>query len=255
VPRWHHVVNIQGITFIVAIAVVWEILADTVFSGFDSIASTTETLAGLGDLITQGELLSQIGHTLSVTVIGWILAGLIGLIIGISLGLSPWLWKYSMATIEVLRSIPSISFVPVALMLFGFSQTMELVVIVYVSLWPVLMGSLGGVRGVNPQLVDVARTLRLGPWRKMRRIVFPAALPNILVGLRLSLSLSIALAVIAEMLGNPRGLGFGIIFSQRAFLPAEVFAYLLVIGLIGWLVNALFVLLIRRMAPTFAGAI
>lgn len=206
-------------------------------------------------LVNEGTLLAQIGHTLTVTVVGWAIAILVGGLLGVLLGLSDPVWKYSMASVEVLRSIPSISFVPVALLLLGFSQTMELVVVVYVCVWPVLMATMGGVRGVEPQLRDTARTLGLGWWLTVTRIVLPAAVPHILVGIRLALSLAIALAVIAEMLGNPQGLGFGIVFVQRAFRPADVFAYLLVIGLIGWLLNTLFTFLIRRVAPRFAGTL
>jgi sulfonate transport system permease protein len=117
------------------------------------------------------------------------------------------------------------------------------------------MGTLGGVQGVDRRLLDVARTLRLGKWRTTAKIVVPAAVPSVAVGLRLALALSVALAVVAEMLGNPAGLGFGMVFSQRAFHADEVFAYLLVIGALGWALNALFVGAVRRLAPGFRGSV
>src|SRR5690606_984791 len=146
-------------------------------------------------------------------------------------------WRYSMMSVEVLRSIPSISFVPVAILLFGFSTTMEYAIVVYVCVWPVLIATIAGVRGIGPGLRDSATTMTLDRWSTIRSVICPAALQRSLVGLRLSLALAVALSVIAEMMGNPSGRGYGIVFVQRAFRPGDVFAYLIVIGLIGWLLN------------------
>lgn len=253
-PAWRKI-NLGGLGFIVLLALLWELLADTVLARFDNIASTRETIVAMVRLIASGTLLPQVGHTLTVTLIGWVAAVIVGGVIGIWLGFSKTSWRYSMASVEVLRSIPSISFVPVAILLFGFSQTMELVIVIYVCIWPVLVSAVAGVRGVEVGLRDTASTLALGRWGTITKVIIPAAIPRILVGVRLSLGLAIALAVIAEMLGNPAGLGFGIVFVQRAFLPGEVFAYLLAIGIVGWLLNALFTFLFRRLAPRFAGSL
>jgi sulfonate transport system permease protein len=111
-----------------------------------------------------------------------------------------------------------------------------------------LLGTLGGIRAAPSGLLEVARIFHLSSAATFFKIILPAALPVILVGLRLSLTLSIALAVVAEMIGNPEGLGFGIVSSQQAMQPAAAFAYLLVIGILGWGLNAIFVLATRRFA-------
>jgi sulfonate transport system permease protein len=131
---------------------------------------------------------------------------------------------------------------------FGFSAETEMVIVVYVSRWPMLLGTLGGIRAAPAGLLEVARIFHLSGAATFSKIILPAALPVILVGLRLSLTLSIALAVVAEMIGNPEGLGFGIVSSQQAMQPAAAFAYLLVIGILGWGLNAIFALATRRFA-------
>lgn len=248
-------VNLPGLVLMIGLAALWEVLVRTVLSPFENLATTSEIVRAFGDLFSEGELIGQVGHTLGVTLIGWVVAGVIGIVLGVWLGLSTTAWRYSMASVEVLRSVPSISFVPVAILIFGFSREMELVLIMYVCLWPVLIATIEGVRGVHPGLLDTAHTLNLGRIRTWRSIVLPAAVPRILVGVRLALALAVALAVIAEMLGNPEGLGFAIVFAQRGFQPGPVFAYLFCIGIIGWALNAFFTGAVRALAPRFAGSL
>jgi ABC-type nitrate/sulfonate/bicarbonate transport system permease component len=239
-------INWPGLAVMALCAALWELYCRTLGSGFGSIASTGAIVLAVKDMLLQGPLLGELWHTTSVALIGWVLASLLGFAIGLALGLSRTAWTYSMASIEVLRSIPSISFISIAVLFFGFSAQTEMVIIVYVSLWPMLLGTLSGVRTAPGRLLEVARVFHLSRTASFFKITLPAALPVILVGLRLSLTLSIALAVVAEMIGNPEGLGFGIVSSQQAMQPAKAFGYLLVIGVLGWGLNAIFGLATRR---------
>ena len=160
-----------------------------------------------------------------------------------------------MATIDLLRAIPSVCFVPIAILFFGFSSKMEMAIAIYVATWPVLLMTLGGILSVPASSLDIAATLRLGRWATVRKIIFPSALSNLMVGLRLGLTLSVALVVVGEMLGNPNGLGFGIVFAEQSFHPDEVFAYLLVIGTLGWALNAVFVGVANKLFPTQNGGV
>jgi sulfonate transport system permease protein len=254
-PGLRRVVNLPGLALIVVLAALWELLVRTVLSSYQNLAPTSEIARSFGTLIGEGALVDQIGHTVGVALVGWAVAGIAGIVLGVWLGLSTTAWRWSMASVEVLRSLPSISFVPIAILVFGFSDKMELVLIMYVCLWPVLMATIEGVRGVHPGLLDASRTLNLGRVRTWRSIVLPAATSRILVGVRLALALAVALAVIAEMLGNPQGLGFGIVFAQRGFQPGEAFAYLFCIGVVGWALNAAFTWAVRLLAPRFAGSL
>jgi NitT/TauT family transport system permease protein len=240
-------VNLPGIAVICLLIVVWQIYSRTLGAHFDSIASSSQILVAIKNLALGGPLAQQLAHTTSVALIGWAIASALGFVIGLPIGLWRPAWTYTMASIDVLRSIPSISFVAIAVLLFGFSADTEMVIVVYVSLWPLLMGTLGGIRTVPGDLLDVARSFKLSRTATVFKIVMPAALPSIIVGLRLSLTLSIALAVVAEMVGNPDGLGFGMVMAQQAIKPADAFAYLVVIGILGWGLNAIFVFAVRRL--------
>ena len=187
-----------------------------------------------------------------VTLIGWLLASALGIGLGLLLGLSQTAWRWSMASIEVMRAIPPVSLVPVALLVFGFSIRMELMIILFVSAWPVLVNTIDGVRGVRAELVDVARMLRMSRVRRITKIMLPAAVPSIIVGLRLALSLSLVLAVVAEMIGNPNGLGNALVSAQQALQPEQMFAYVFVIGLLGVGLNAALGYVSSRLVPSAA---
>jgi sulfonate transport system permease protein len=156
------------------------------------------------------------------------------------------------SSLEVMRAIPPVSLVPVALLVFGFSVRMELTIIVFVSAWPVLVNTIDGVRGVRTELLDVARMLRMPRLIRIRKVVLPAAMPSIVVGLRLGLSLSLVLAVVAEMIGNPNGLGNALVSAQQALQPEQMFAYVFAIGLLGIGLNAAVGYASARLMPALA---
>jgi NitT/TauT family transport system permease protein len=248
-------VNVAGMAVILGAVGVWELYVRTLGAGLDSTATTGEIAAALEKLIFGGPLLGQLQHTLTTTLIAWVIASAIGLGIGLAVGLFKPVWKFSMASIDLLRAIPSVCFVPIAILFFGFSSKMEMTIAIYVATWPVLLMTLGGILAVPASSMDIASTLRLGRWATVRKIIFPSALPSLMVGLRLGLTLSVALVVVAEMLGNPNGLGFGIVFAEQSFHPDEVFAYLLVIGILGWALNAVFVGLVNKFFPSRSGGV
>jgi NitT/TauT family transport system permease protein len=248
-------INFAGLAVILGAIGVWELYARTLGADLDSTATTHEIARALKDLAFGGPLLGQLGHTLVATLTAWVIASAIGLGIGLAVGLFKPVWKFSMASIDLLRAIPSVCFVPIAILYFGFSSKMEMSIAIYVATWPVLLMTLGGILAVPASSMDIATTMRLGRWATVRKIVLPSALSSVMVGLRLGLTLSVALVVVAEMLGNPNGLGFGIVFAEQSFHPDEVFAYLLVIGILGWALNAVFVGVVNRLVPTQSGGV
>jgi NitT/TauT family transport system permease protein len=248
-------VNLPGLAVIVACIALWQLYTSTIGARFDSIASSSAIFGAIKDVLLDGSLLEQLWHTTSIALAGWIMASALGFTLGLLIGVSNWAWAYSLASLDVLRSIPSIAFVPVAVMWFGFSVTTELVIVVYVSLWPMLLGTLSSVHSAPGGLLDVSRVFHLSKAATLFKVTLPAALPSILVSLRLSLTLSIALAVVAEMIGNPDGLGFAMVSAQQAMQPDRAFAYLVVIGVLGWAANALFVAISRRLARGYERAI
>lgn len=247
--RW---INVPGLLTIVAILAAWETAVRSGAVVFDYLPPPSAIVVALVQLLASGQLLADTAHTFRAVLIGWALASALGVGLGLLLSLFPFARRYGMATVEVLRPMPGIAFLPLALLLFNFSLETELVVIVYPSLWPVLINTMGGVMDVGARLYDVSRTLRLTRRQTITKVLIPAAAPAIVVGCRLSMGISLVMAIIAEMIGNPHGLGYAIVREQQALQPENMFAYVLFVGALGIVLNAGLISLSRRAFPGHA---
>lgn len=217
---------------LVTLALLWEAAVRFKLIEFEYLPAPSGILAAWGGLIASGEMLDQTLHTFYAVAIGWTVATALGVGLGIILGLSATVRKWSLASFEMLRPLPAIAFLPLALLLFNFSLKTELVLIIYASLWPALVNTMGGVMNVSSQLRDVSKSMRLSRMQTLIKIVLPAASPAIVTGCRLSMGLTLVMAIIAEMLANPHGLGYAVISELQAIQPQRMFAYIIYIGLI-----------------------
>jgi sulfonate transport system permease protein len=245
-PRW---LNLTGLGVLLGLAVLWELAVIAGVLDYEFLPSPTEIAAGFGELVESGEMQAAVLHTLMVTLVGWLLAAVLGVGLGLVLGMVRTAWRSSMATVEVLRALPAIAFVPAAVLVLGFSVRMELAIVLYVSQWPILIGTIDGVRNVTVLHRDVAKTLRFSTWRTVRDIVLPSAAPYVVVGLQLALSLALALALVAEMVGNPEGIGRGLVKEQQTLQAARMYAYVIVVGFLGLSLNTVFMGTVRRLFP------
>lgn len=241
--------NPAGAAVLVAAAVLWELLVRAEVAELQFLPAPSEILVAARSAVTEGELLGRVIHTVGVTLLGWSVASAVGFGLGLILGLSNTAYRFSMTSFEVTRAIPPITFVPAALLIFGFSLRMELVLVIFGGVWPVLVNTIGGVHAIPSELRDVGAMLRLGRLATVRKIVLPAALPSVVVGLRLALSLCLVLAIVAEIVGNPAGIGDGLIRARQALQPALMFVYVIVAGLLGVALNAIFRTVVRALVP------
>jgi ABC-type nitrate/sulfonate/bicarbonate transport system permease component len=179
--------------------------------------------------------------------LGYLLAAVLGVAGGTAIGLSDRLRRATAPLTEFVRSIPSPLLFPFALVVFGIGDDSKVGLIALGSLWPVLLNTADGVRGVDPQVIDVARAFGLDRRMRIGRVILPAASPKIVAGLRIALSVALLLMVVSEMQGGTNGLGFQIRAAQRSFDTAETYAGVVVIGVVGLLVNTVFVAIERRL--------
>lgn len=229
----------RGMIFAYALLGLWELAKRTGVLATEMLPPPSQCLAALVRLAADGPLLQELRHTVSATLIGWAVTSVVAVVLGVAIGSFRRADFFSSTSIEILRAVPAISLLPPAILVFGFSMRMELVLIMFAAHWPILVNTIGGVRTVTTQQLETGRTLRLGPWRTQLKIVLPGAMPMIGVGLRVSLGLALVLAVAAEMVGNPAGLGHGLVFSQEALRPDEMLAYFFCIGFLGLALNLL----------------
>jgi ABC-type nitrate/sulfonate/bicarbonate transport system permease component len=133
--------------------------------------------------------------------------------------------------------------VPVAVLLLGYVEGLKIVIVVLVAVWPILLNTASAAGALSDLLADVSRTLRLGRAATLRKIVIPAAVPAFLVGIRGAVPLAIIITLLVEMITSLPGIGSLIVLSQRQFRSSEVYGLLVLVGLIGFALNSLFVII------------
>jgi ABC-type nitrate/sulfonate/bicarbonate transport system permease component len=178
--------------------------------------------------------------------IGYGLALLLGVTIGVAVGASRWLRSLTEPILEFLRAIPPPVLVPILILISGLGDRTKVLVITVGGIWPILLNTVEGVRGVDEVLADTCRSYRIRGWLRLRTLLLRAASPQIIVGARQALSISIIMMVIGELLGTTNGLGYTVIEFQRGFQIPEMWSGVFVLGLLGVVLTAIFGLVERR---------
>lgn len=185
---------------------------------------------------------------------GYGLAVVVGVAAGIALGLSRRARLTAEPVVEFLRALPAPALIPFALLLFGTGTSSKVFIIALGTVWPILLNTIDGVRGLESQQLDMARSYRIPSRSVLLHIILPAASPRIFAGMRTSLSIGIILMVISEMVASDNGLGYFILESQRGFEIAEMWTGIVVIGLLGFTLNWLFLRVEARVLFWHRGA-
>ena len=186
---------------------------------------------------SNGELSRLALATIERMFYGWVLASIAGIIIGAIIGSSRIAREYVAPMLEMVRPVPVSAFMPVVIAFLGLTGAMVTTVIAIGSIWPVLLATVHGVSSVEPRLIEVSRSLRMGRLETLWKISLPNSQPDILAGMRIGLTVSLILAVIGEMLTSENGLGWHILVAARAFRSADLFAGVILLGLIGLVSN------------------
>lgn len=185
-----------------------------------------------------GSLWPPTVFTLTSAALGLALGAVGGGLLGTVLGLSPRLARLSFLSVEVLRPVPSVALIPLAMLVFGFGLRMEVGVVAFATFWPMLVLSQAAARQVEPALLEVAAALGLGPAARLVKIVLPAMVPRLFVALRLGVAIALVVAVTVEIAANPHGMGYAMMIAQQSLAPELMLAWLLWIAVLGYAINA-----------------
>ena len=148
--------------------------------------------------------------------------------------------------LEFLRALPGPAFVPFGILVFGIGDTAKIFVIVLGAVWPILMNTVDGVRAVDSALLNMAKVYKLPRRAVFTKIILRSASPRILAGMRTALSITIILMVVSEMVGSTDGVGFSVLQAQRKFQIPEMWAGIVLLGIIGYLANLIFLAIEKR---------
>ncbi len=186
--------------------------------------------------------------------LGFAIGSAIGVAIGIPLGLSLWARKFAMPHVEYWRAMPPPALLPISvILLHSIGNLQKVSFIAFFCIFPVLLNTIDGVRGLDPTLVDTARAYGVPVQERVRRIVLPAAFPQISAGMRTSLSLAVIIMVVAEYFSSTSGVGYVLLISKNTFQLGPMWAAILLIGVIGYFLNLAYILVERRLLAWHRG--
>lgn len=240
--------------FPLGVLLLLELHARSLAAGSDSLAPPTAALRAFADAVLDGSLWQATLFTLGAAASGLALAAVLGIPLGIALGLSLRASRLSALSIELLRPIPSVALIPLAMLVFGFGLRMEASVVAFASFWPMLILTRAAVSQVEPRLLEVSQMLGLSPWQRGLKIVLPAIVPRLFVALRLGVAVSLVVAVTVEIAANPTGMGYAMMIAQQSLDPALMLAWLGWIGAVGYAINLAALLLQQRVARAMGAA-
>ncbi|WMT88453.1 ABC transporter permease [Pelagibacterium sp. 26DY04] len=187
-------------------------------------------------LFTTGEIWPHLGHTLGVIVAGFALGSLGGFAVGFVLAKWPRVERVVAPYLLFFQTAPKIALAPLFILWFGLGLTSKIVLTVSLVFFPVMIGTILGLRSLSPNLHQLCEILRLNRWQKLRRVEMPAAVPEIFAGLKIGAIQATIGAILAEWLSGGMGLGYLMVFAGTTYKSSLLFAMVLVTSLLGILV-------------------
>lgn len=210
------------------------------------IPSLQEILESLVRDLGNGVILGGALYSLTNLFVGLAIAAVLGIGGGLLLGELHWLRRIVDPIIHFFRSVPQAALVPMIIGVFGMGQGPKMGTIAFACMWPILLNTIDGVLGVEPTIRKFSKVYRIPRMLHFRRVVLPAALPQIMAGVRVALPIGITVMVVSEMFASIEGLGFFILNSSATFKVPETWAGALLVGVIGYLISILFVFVEKR---------
>lgn len=195
------------------------------------------------------ELLLAIGDTVGTWALGLAAGGFLAVVLGIVVGTSYWADALTDIIVRVLRPLPSLALIPVAVLLLGLDITMAAALVAYATFWPIFVNTRYAARQIEPRLLDSGRALGLTGFNLVRRVILPAIAPGVATGVRVAVGIGIVVTVSVQLVSGIGGLGGYVLTAQTNGLTSEVFVGAAAGGLLGWLLNGLCLGLTRWLLP------
>lgn len=210
------------------------------------VPSLERILSTLARDLGNGVIVDGAIFSLTNLAVGLGLAIIVGVVLGLILGESQWLFDTVSPIIHFIRSVPQAALVPLIIGAFGIGAGPKMYTIAFACVWPILLNTIDGVLGVELTIRRVSKVYRVPKPLYFRKVVLPAALPQIVAGVRVALPIGIVVMVVSELFAANQGLGFYILNSSSRFKIPETWAGALLVGVIGYLLSLLFTIVERR---------
>lgn len=226
--------------------VLWQLAGNAGLISAEFLPTPLSIARAFGDLLVTGEFTHHLGVSMGRAAIGFLIGGVLGLLFGVVTGLFRTVEYVLDPSVQVLRLVPHLAIAPLIILWFGFGEISKVVIIMTGSFFPLYVNTFMGIRNVDNKLFEVARVLGFSPYQKLRRLIIPAALPGILLGLRLSMAVAWIGLVVAELIGSQSGIGFLINEAKQNSNTEIVFVGIIIFAIVGKLIDSLFRIIERK---------
>jgi ABC-type nitrate/sulfonate/bicarbonate transport system permease component len=245
--QWSAAPRRVAISLIVPVGIVlvwWFASADNVSPFYPPLSKILETF---GENWVFERVASDVLPSLRRMFTGYAIAVVLGVGLGTLLGRLPLMAYALNPVLQFGRAIPATALVPVSIVLFGIGDLPKITLIAFVTLFPIMLNTIDGVRNVDPVLEDVSGSFRLTRAQRVLHVQLPAAAPQVLAGMRIALSVAFVMMVVTELVAATDGIGYVTLQAQQSFQVSLMWSGMLLLGILGVFVNGLFVLVERRL--------
>ena len=231
------------------IVTIWQMVVSFTNAHVTLLPSPLLTAQSFFELVVTGELFIHIGASLGRVISAWALSALVAIPLGLAMGRWGWFERLVDPVIELFRPISPLAWIPLAILWFGIGETGKIFIIFIATFFPILLNTVSGVKSVDPVLIRAGQVLGCNDDRSLFiKVILPAAMPTIVVGLRISFGTGWAAIIAAELVAAQIGLGYLIADGMEILRSDLVLVGMVTIGVLGVLIDAVFRLLNNRFA-------
>ncbi|AZR77705.1 MULTISPECIES: ABC transporter permease [Bacillus cereus group] len=226
-------VLVRAITIPVIILIIWQLAGVFGLVSKTVLPTPLDIFLAFQELIKTGELFGHLSISVFRAAAGFFIGGGLGIILGTIVGFSTRSEQYLDPSVQMLRTVPHLAVAPLFVLWFGFGETSKVLLIADGAFFPLYVNAFLGIRGVHSKLFDVARVLEFSKRKLITKLILPSALPNLLLGARLSLGVAWVSLVVAELMGSTEGIGYMIMDARQFSNTDIVFVGIIIFAFVG----------------------
>ncbi|MCU4712190.1 ABC transporter permease [Bacillus cereus] len=226
-------VLVRAITIPVIILIIWQLAGVFGLVSKTVLPTPLDIFLAFQELIKTGELFGRLSISVFRAAAGFFIGGGLGIILGTIVGFSTRSEQYLDPSVQMLRTVPHLAVAPLFVLWFGFGETSKVLLIADGAFFPLYVNAFLGIRGVDSKLFDVARVLEFSKRKLITKLILPSALPNLLLGARLSLGVAWVSLVVAELMGSTEGIGYMIMDARQFSNTDIVFVGIIIFAFVG----------------------
>jgi len=235
-PKW--IAGITGWLLPAALIIAWAVAVQNSWLSSQILPAPADIVRSAINLTASGELPKNIAASSARAGWGLLIGGSIGFLLGLFNGLSRTAERFLDTTVQMVRNVPHLALIPLVIIWFGIGEAGKVFLVTLGVFFPIYANTYHGIKTTDPQLIEMGRVYGLSPWQLFSQIIFPGALPSILVGLRYALGLMWLTLIVAETIATSSGIGY-MAMNAREFMRTDVVVLaILIYALLGKLADA-----------------